>query len=154
VKQPVALVTGGSSGIGQSIARLLARNNFSVFAASRNLGSAGEIASVELLPLDVTADDSARACIDAVLARAGRLDALVNNAGYILHGAVEDTSVEEARAQFETNVFGVMCMVRLALPLLRRQRSGAIVNISSLAGLVPGPPFCGVYSASKHALEA
>jgi NAD(P)-dependent dehydrogenase (short-subunit alcohol dehydrogenase family) len=154
VKQPVALVTGGSSGIGQGIARLLARNNFTVFAASRNPGSADEIAGAELLPLDVTADDSASACIDAVLARAGRLDALVNNAGYILQGAVEETSMEEARLQFETNLFGVMRMVRLALPSMRRQRSGAIVNISSLAGLVPGPPFCGVYSASKHALEA
>ena len=125
MKQPVALVTGGSSGIGQGIARLLARNNFTVFAASRNPGKADEIAGAELLPLDVTVDDSASACIDAVLARAGRLDALVNNAGYILQGAVEETSMEEAKVQFETNLFGVMRMVRLVLPSMRRQRSGA-----------------------------
>jgi len=152
--QQVVLITGGSSGIGQSIARLLARKDFAVFGASRNPHTAEHAPGVEVLPLDVRSDESVRACVDTLLGRAGRLNVLVNNAGYMLGGAVEEVTIEEARAQFETNFFGTMRTVKAVLPLMRQQRSGTIINISSLAGLVPGPPFCGMYSASKFALEA
>jgi NAD(P)-dependent dehydrogenase (short-subunit alcohol dehydrogenase family) len=150
----VVLITGASSGIGQAIARTLARERFTVFGTSRNPPAVEPVPGVEVLPLDVRQDGSVNACLDAVLSRAGRLDVLVNNAGYVLTGAIEDASVEDAEAQFETNFFGVVRMVKAVLPGMRQRRSGQIVNISSLAGLVPAPPFCGMYSASKHALEA
>jgi NAD(P)-dependent dehydrogenase (short-subunit alcohol dehydrogenase family) len=89
---------------------------------------------VEMLSLDVRADDSARACVDAVFSRSGRFDVLINNAGYELAGAVEELSTEEAMAQFETNFFGVIRMVNAVLPHMRRERSGQIINVSSLAG--------------------
>jgi NAD(P)-dependent dehydrogenase (short-subunit alcohol dehydrogenase family) len=152
--QKVVLITGASSGIGQSIARVLAQKGFMVFGTSRNPHAAEHVPAVEVLPLDVRSDESVKACVDTVLVQAGRLDILVNNAGYVLGGAVEEATIEEARAQFETNFFGTMRTVKAALPILRQQRSGRIINISSLAGLIPGPPFCGIYSASKFALEA
>lgn len=105
-----------------------------------------------MLPLDVRSDDSVRACIDAIVNRAGRLDILINNAGYELAGALEELSSEEARAQFETNFFGVIRTVDAVLPLMRRQKRGHIINVSSLSGL-SAIPFLGIYSASKFALE-
>src|SRR5262245_37793512 len=152
--QKVVLITGALSGIGQSIARLLAQKRFTAFGASRNPCTAENVAGVEVLPLDVLADESVKACVYTLLVRAGRLDILVNNAGYMLGGAVEEVTIEEAKAQFDTNFFGTMRTVKAVLSTMRRQRSGTIINISSLAGLVPGPPFCGMYSASKFALEA
>jgi NAD(P)-dependent dehydrogenase (short-subunit alcohol dehydrogenase family) len=150
--QRVVLITGASSGVGQSTARLLAQHDYRVFGTSRDPTTAGIASAVEMLPLDVRTDDSVRACVDAVVDRGGRLDVLINNAGYELAGALEELSLEEARAQFETNFFGVVRMVGAALPLMRHQRSGQIVNVSSLAGLST-IPFMGVYSASKFALE-
>lgn len=152
--QKVALVTGASSGIGQSTAVLLAKADYTVFGTSRNPQASEQVPGMEMLPLDVSSDESVKMCIDALLARAGRLDVLVNNAGYVLAGAVEEVTVEEAKRQFETNFFGVMRTVRATLPTMRQQRNGTIINISSLSGIVPGPPFCGIYSASKFALEA
>jgi len=153
-EKKVVLITGASSGIGRSIARLLAQEGFIVFGTSRNPERVEPLPGVEMLPLDVCLDESVRSCVDAVLARLGRLDVLINNAGYILAGAIEDISAAEAKSQFETNFFGTVRTIRAVLPGMRRQRSGQIINISSLAGLVPAPPFCGVYSASKYALEA
>jgi NAD(P)-dependent dehydrogenase (short-subunit alcohol dehydrogenase family) len=150
----VALVSGVSSGIGQSIARALVRSGFRVFGTSRNAGGIEGVSGVDLLPLDVGADESVRSCVQTVLARAGRIDCLVNNAGYVLGGAAEEVSIEEAKRQFETNFFGVMRMVKAVLPAMRLQQRGRIINISSLAGLVAAPPFWGVYAASKWALEA
>ncbi len=152
--QKVVLITGASSGIGQSIARLLAQKGFTVFGTSRNPQAVEQIPAVEFLSLDVRLEESVKECVDTVLARAERLDLLINNAGYVLSGAIEEVTIEEARAQFETNFFGTMRTVKAVLPILRQQRSGTIINISSLAGLVPAPPFCGMYSASKFALEA
>ena len=152
--QKVVLITGASSGIGQSIARLLAQKGFAVFGTSRNPQAVEHIPGVEVLSLDVRLEESVKECVDTVLARAERLDILINNAGYVLSGAIEEVTIEEARSQFETNFFGTMRTVKAALPILRQQRSGTIINISSLAGLVPAPPFCGMYSASKFALEA
>ncbi len=105
-----------------------------------------------MVTMDVEDETSVRRCVDDILARAGRLDAVVNNAGISIMGSVEDTSIEEAKAQLETNFFGVLRVCRATLPILRRQGGGHIVNISSLAGII-GLPFSGLYSASKFALE-
>jgi NAD(P)-dependent dehydrogenase (short-subunit alcohol dehydrogenase family) len=148
----VVLITGASSGVGQSAARLLSRRQYEVFGTSRTPASAGDIPGVEMLPLDVRRDDSVRACVEAVASRAGRLDVLINSAGYELAGALEELSSEEARDQFETNFFGVVRMVHAVLPWMRRQKRGLIINVSSLSGLSP-IPFLGIYSASKFALE-
>jgi NAD(P)-dependent dehydrogenase (short-subunit alcohol dehydrogenase family) len=150
--QRVVLITGASSGVGQSTARLLSRRNYKVFGTSRNPARAETIPAVEMLPLDVCADDSVRACVEAVFSHGGRIDVLINNAGYELAGALEELTSEEARAQFETNFFGVVRMVNAVLPGMRRQKRGHIINVSSLAG-VSSIPFLGIYSASKFALE-
>jgi NAD(P)-dependent dehydrogenase (short-subunit alcohol dehydrogenase family) len=148
----VVLITGASSGVGQSTARLLSQHGFTVFGTSRNPSSADSIPGVEMLSLDVRADDSVHACVEAVVNRCGRLDVLINNAGYELAGALEELSSEEARAQFETNFFGVVRMVSAVLPLMRQQKRGHIINVSSLTGLT-AVPFLGIYSASKFAVE-
>jgi short-subunit dehydrogenase len=150
--QRVVLITGASSGVGQSTARLLAHRGYKVFGTSRNPGGSAIIPAVEMLPLDVRADDSVQACVEAVSSRSGRLDVLINNAGQELAGAVEEVSAEECRAQFETNFFGVVRMVNAVLPLMRRQNRGHIINAGSLSGLSP-IPFLGIYSATKFALE-
>jgi len=131
---------------------LLSERGYRVFGTSRNPASAEVIAGVEMLPLDVRADDSVRACVELVSSRGGGLDVLINNAGYELAGALEELLPEEARTQFETNFFGVIRMINAALPLMRQQKRGHIINVSSLSGLSP-IPFLGIYSASKFALE-
>lgn len=148
----VVLVTGVSSGIGRSVGRLLAERGFRVLGTSRNPSDVETVPGVEVLPLDVRLDESVAACVDAVLKQAGRLDVLINNAGYWLKGALEETSLEEAQGQFETNFWGAVRMVRAALPIMRLQKSGQIINISSLAGVFAAP-FSGFYCASKFALE-
>src|SRR5437899_3785996 len=145
------LVTGASSGIGQATARLLAERGFTVFGTARK-PDPKKRESFTMLALDVRSDDSVRACVEQVVGQAGRLDVLVNNAGYSLTGAAEETSVEEAKAQLETNFFGVVRMVNAVLPAMRAARAGKIVNISSLAGNT-AIPFSAFYSASKFALE-
>jgi len=150
--QKVVLITGASSGVGQSTARLLAQRGYTVVGTSRNPASTEPIPTVEMLALDVRADDSVRACLDAVFSRVGRLDILINNAGHELAGALEELSAEEVRDQFETNFFGVVRMVNAVLPFMRQQKCGHIINISSLSGL-SAIPFLGIYSASKFALE-
>jgi NAD(P)-dependent dehydrogenase (short-subunit alcohol dehydrogenase family) len=147
----VALVTGASSGVGQATASLLAARGYRAFGTSRN-PSGEATAGVEMLPLDVRDDASVAACVAAVTARAGRLDLLVNNAGFEQAGALEELSLEEARAQFETNFFGVVRMVKEVLPIMRGQRSARIINVSSLTGIA-ATPFMGIYTASKFALE-
>jgi short-subunit dehydrogenase len=148
-EQKVALVTGASSGFGRAAAARLVSMGYRVFGSSRN--GDGGVPGVEMLALDVDRDDSVRRCMTKLLGRAGRLDAVVNNAGRAMVGACEETGAEEARALFETNVFGVMRMVAAVLPKMRAQRSGSIVNVGSLSGFI-GVPFHGIYSASKHAL--
>ena len=149
--QRVVLITGASSGVGQSTARLLSQRGYQVFGTSRNPAVAEHIPGVEMLPLDVRADDSVRACLDAVTQMAGRLDILVNNAGYELAGALEEISLDEAKAQFETNFFGIVRMAKAVLPVMRQQKHGR----SSPSVLCPGSPipFMGIYSASKFAVE-
>jgi short-subunit dehydrogenase len=110
------------------------------------------MSGIEVLPLDVRSDESVEACLNTLLKKTGRLDILVNNAGYVLRGAIEEPTLEEVKAQFETNLFGVVRMIKGVLPIMRRQGSGQIINISSGVGLVPSP-FMGFYAASKFALE-
>jgi len=145
------LVTGASSGIGQSTARLLAERGFTVFGTARK-PDPQKRESFTMLALDVRSDESVRACVDQVMAKTGRLDVLVNNAGYAITGAAEETSVEEAKAQFETNFFGIVRMVNAVLPGMRAAGAGKIINISSLAGNT-AIPFSGFYSATKFAVE-
>src|ERR1700704_5226236 len=148
----VALITGASSGIGRETAQLLAEHDAGVFGTVRDLRRANPIAGVELIPMDVNDDESVREAVRSVLEKAGKIDILINNAGYSLAGGVEETSVEEARQLFETNFFGVMRVTQAVLPSMRRHGDGRIVNISSMLGLLPGP-YRGIYAASKHALE-
>jgi NAD(P)-dependent dehydrogenase (short-subunit alcohol dehydrogenase family) len=150
--QKVVLVTGASSGAGQATARLLAQRGYRVFGTSRSPTGAEVTPGLEMLSLDVRADESVAACVNAVSTRAGRLDVLVNNAGYELAGALEELSLEEAKSQFETNFFGVVRTVKAVLPLMRQQNEGLIINVSSLSGIAP-IPFMGMYSASKFAVE-
>jgi NAD(P)-dependent dehydrogenase (short-subunit alcohol dehydrogenase family) len=150
--QKVVLITGTSSGVGRSTARLLSYKGYKVFGTSRNPATAEAIPTVKMLPLDVRSDDSVLACVKALVNEVGRIDVLVNNAAYELAGALEESSIEEAKAQFETNFFGVFRMVKAVLPLMRQQGHGQIINISSLSG-VSSIPFMGTYSASKFAVE-
>jgi NAD(P)-dependent dehydrogenase (short-subunit alcohol dehydrogenase family) len=150
--QKVVLITGASSGVGHSTAGLLSQKGFKVFGTTRNPTGVKAIPTVEMLALDVRNDNSVVACVDAVINQIGRIDVLVNNAAYELAGALEETSLEEARAQFETNFFGVVRMVKAVLPLMRQQNQGQIINVSSFSG-VSAIPFMGIYSASKFALE-
>jgi NAD(P)-dependent dehydrogenase (short-subunit alcohol dehydrogenase family) len=149
-QQRVVLITGASSGSGRAIAALLARRGYRVFGTSRRPASP-TLDGFELLELEVTDDESVARCIATVVARAGRLDALVNNAGVTQPGAVEEIDVDAARALFEVNFFGVARVTRAALPYLRASR-GRVINVSSGFGRV-GVPFDAYYSASKHALE-
>jgi short-subunit dehydrogenase len=145
------LVTGASSGIGAAVAQVFHRRGYMVFGTSRSTDP-GSHQEFPMLKLDVNSDASASACVHEVLARAGRLDVLVNNAGFALAGAVEETSIEEAKEQFETNFFGVVRMVKAALPRMREARSGRIITIGSLAGLM-AIPYNAFYSGTKFALE-
>jgi NAD(P)-dependent dehydrogenase (short-subunit alcohol dehydrogenase family) len=147
--QRVVLVTGASSGIGEACASLLAARGFTVYAASRR---APESTGVHVLRMDVCDDASVRQSVAAILDREGRLDAVVNNAGIGVAGAIEDTSTGEAVAQFDVNFFGVLRVCREVLPIMRKQRGGHIVNIGSIGGLI-AIPFQGLYSASKFAVE-
>lgn len=146
----VVLITGASSGIGQACAELLGAAGHTVYGTSRQRQPDG--ARHKMLTLDVTDDGSVQRAVESVLAAEGRLDVVVNNAGFVLAGAVEDVSVEEARRQLDTNFFGVLRVCKSVLPSMRARRSGLIINISSLGGAA-GLPFQGLYSASKFALE-
>ncbi|MGL4288001.1 MAG: SDR family oxidoreductase [Phreatobacter sp.] len=146
----VVLVTGASSGIGHAVAAMLHDKGHIVYGTSRDPGR--HQLAWRMIALDVTDDGSAAAAMQAVLAEQGRIDAVVNNAGLVLAGAVEDTAIDEARRVLETNLLGALRMAKAALPAMRTQRSGVIVNVGSLAGRV-GLPFQGLYSASKFALE-
>jgi NAD(P)-dependent dehydrogenase (short-subunit alcohol dehydrogenase family) len=158
-RPPVVLVTGASSGIGKACADFLFVRGCRVYGTSRQAPravvrrSTPDIApAFQLIPLDVTSDESVAGAVGIVLACEGRIDAVVNNAGFGLAGAVESTSIEEAREQLETNFLGTMRVCRAVLPVMRQQGAGRILNVSSIAGLI-GIPFQALYSASKFAVE-
>jgi NAD(P)-dependent dehydrogenase (short-subunit alcohol dehydrogenase family) len=152
LKNKTALVTGVSSGIGREIAQLLAERGARVFGTVRNPKSASSIRGVELVSMEVTDDASVSAAVQSIERKAGPIQLLVNNAGYSFMGALEETSVDEARQQFETNLFGVLRVTNAILPGMRQQGFGRIVNISSVLGFLPAP-YWGIYAASKHAVE-
>ena len=152
LKDKTTLVTGVSSGIGREIAQLLAERGARVFGTVRNPQSAGSIRGVDLVRMDVTEDASVSEAVQRIVLEAGPVQFLVNNAGYSFIGALEETSVAEARQQFETNLFGVLRVTNAILPGMRQQGDGRIVNISSVLGFLPAP-YWGIYAASKHAVE-
>jgi len=151
----VVLITGASSGIGKACAEHLAQRGHRVFGTSRRAPfppKAARSGSPRMIRMDVDQDDSVKQGVDFILQEAGRLDVVVNNAGFGIAGSVEDTSIGEAKGQFETNFFGVLRVCKAVLPAMRERRSGYIVNISSLGGLV-ALPYQGLYSAAKFAVE-
>jgi NAD(P)-dependent dehydrogenase (short-subunit alcohol dehydrogenase family) len=156
----VAVVTGSSTGIGYEISLILARNGFFTYATMRNLNKSENIKSVatkenipiQIKQLDVTDEVSVTNAIQAISSEAGRIDVLVNNAGYGLNGAFEDLAMDEIKAQYETNVFGLIRTTQAILPIMRRQKSGTIVNISSGAGRF-GFPSGSAYVSTKFAVE-
>ena len=150
----VALVTGASAGIGKSIVQRLIGDGWLVYGAARRVDAMADLvaAGARALPMDVTDDASLRRAVEALLAAEGRIDALVNNAGYGSYGALEEVPLDEARRQFEVNVFGAMRLTQLVLPTMRAQRSGTIVNVTSMGGRI-WMPIGGWYHATKHALE-
>ena len=158
--EKVALVTGSSSGIGLETVLSLARDGYHTFASMRNLGKAGELEhaakkenlSIEIIELDVDKEESVVSAIKKIIEKGGRLDVLVNNAGYGQFGCTEDVSVGDFRKQFETNFFSIVRIIQEVAPIMRKQSSGNIINISSVAGRIgfPGSP---AYICSKFALE-
>ncbi len=158
--QKVAIVTGSSSGIGREISIILARNGFITYATMRNLQKGSDLKSIaknESLPLhfvqlDVTDDNLVNNAIQTIYNESGRLDILVNNAGYALSGTFEDLSMDEIKSQYETNVFGLIRTTQSVLPIMRNQKSGLIVNISSGLGRFGRPTLSG-YVSSKFAVE-
>src|SRR5256714_1958218 len=152
LKNSVALVTGASSGIGKATAERLATAGYTVYGTSRRGATSGQ-RSFEMLSLDVTSDESVAAAVNALLRSEGRLDLLVNNAGFsIAPAGAEESSIEQARSVFETNFFGIVRMTRAVLPHMRRQGSGRIINIGSVLGFLP-MPYGALYAATKHAVE-
>ncbi len=156
----VVLITGATDGLGKAAAVLLAERGYRVYAAGRSpekrvqldrLAKAKNL-PLQSLELDVTSDDSVCAAVQLVLSEAGAIDVLINNAGLGYMAVIEELKMEDFRSQFETNVFGVLRVTQAVLPHMRERRTGRILMISSVAGLV-SPPTYGAYSSSKHALE-
>jgi NAD(P)-dependent dehydrogenase (short-subunit alcohol dehydrogenase family) len=158
--QRVAIVTGSSSGIGLDTSITLAQNGFLTYATMRNLDKSSIIETaaekekipIRVVELDVTGDRSVNDAIQLIISETGKIDVLVNNAGYGLVGAFEDVSMEEIKSQYETNVFGLMRVTQRVLPIMRKQESGIIVNVSSGAGIF-GYPGGSAYVGSKFAVE-
>jgi NAD(P)-dependent dehydrogenase (short-subunit alcohol dehydrogenase family) len=156
----IALITGSSSGIGFETSLLLARNGIYTYATMRNLSKSQEILDItkkeclplKVLTLDVTDEKLIQKAIDMVMHEQNRIDILVNNAGYSLVGALEQISMDEIKEEFETNFFGIIKLIQKVLPIMRKQESGRIINVSSLAGRI-GLPLVSAYVSSKFALE-
>jgi NAD(P)-dependent dehydrogenase (short-subunit alcohol dehydrogenase family) len=152
--QQVALVTGASSGIGEATARELAAAGWTVYAAARRVDRMQPLtdAGIRVIALDVTDEPSLRVAVERIIAETGRIDLLVNNAGYGSYGSVEEVALLEGRRQLDVNLFGAVELIRLVVPHMRAQGSGRIVNVSSIGGKI-FTPFGGWYHASKFALE-
>jgi NAD(P)-dependent dehydrogenase (short-subunit alcohol dehydrogenase family) len=149
MKAPVVLVTGASRGIGKAITQKFVQAGYQVFGTTRQ---ASPVRTEDrVLRLDVQDDESVEKCVNAVLTETGRIDFLINNAGISIYGAIEEVSLAQIKAVFETNLFGVVRMTQAVLPSMRRQASGRVINIGSVAGFLP-MPYQAAYAASKHAL--
>jgi short-subunit dehydrogenase len=146
------LITGASSGIGLFIANYLHEKSYKVYGTSRSPEKHRQSVPFELLELDITSDPSVQNCIDTLFSKTQTLDVLINNAGIGICGSAEETSLEQAYRQVETNFWGAVKMTRAVLPFMRKQRSGKIITIGSLGGII-GIPYQSYYSAAKHALE-
>jgi len=153
-KKKVAMVTGASSGIGKAIVQQLLKDGWIVYGAARRVEKMAdnEAMGAKVLSLDVTDDASMTTAVQTLLSTEGQIDALVNNAGYGSYGALEDVPLQEAKRQFDVNVFGLMRLTQLVLPSMRSAKSGTIVNISSMGGRI-WMPIGGWYHATKHAVE-
>jgi NAD(P)-dependent dehydrogenase (short-subunit alcohol dehydrogenase family) len=149
--QKVAIVTGASSGIGAATASLFARQGWRVYGTSRVAGNSGR-PGVTSVRVDLADSGSIKEAVTRILAETGRIDALINNAGYSMIGAIEETGTDQAEALFGINFFGPVRFANAVLPTMRAQGSGRIVTVSSIVGLLPAP-FMGFYAASKHAIE-
>jgi NAD(P)-dependent dehydrogenase (short-subunit alcohol dehydrogenase family) len=149
----VVLITGCSTGIGYDLAQRLTQSGYTVVATARKVDTLDNLSAAMKLPLDVTQSDSVNNAVDRTLQQFGRIDVLVNNAGYAIRGALEEICDEQAQQVFDVNVFGVLRLVRAVAPHMRKQKAGRIINISSIAGKL-STPVNGIYSASKFALEA
>lgn len=147
----VVLIAGASSEIGQATGQLLAHKGYRVFGTGRHPTNT-TLTGVEMLALDVTSDASVVACVETVLQNAGRLDILVNLVSYVVEGAVEEVTLEEAKALFETNFFGMLRLSQAVLPPMRRQGGGQIIHVSALSGVV-AVPFMGLFTATRFAVE-
>src|SRR4029434_7940405 len=151
-KGKITLVTGASSGIGEATAKRLAKAGYKVYGTSRRGAQSGQL-PFAMLPLDVTSDESVAAAVNELIRLEGRIDLLVNNAGFgVASGGAEESSIEQARSIFETNFFGLVRMTRAVLPHMRRRGSGRIINIGSVLGFLP-MPYGALYAATKHAVE-
>ena len=151
-KKPVALITGASSGIGKATAERLVTAGYKVYGTSRRGATPGQ-RPFEMLALDVTSDVSVEAAVTSLLRVEGRIDLLVNNAGFsVAPAGAEESSLEQARAIFDTNFFGIVRMTRAVVPQMRRQGTGRIINIGSVLGFLPAP-YMALYAATKHAVE-
>src|SRR5216110_1742237 len=152
IKGSIALVTGASSGIGEATAKRLATAGYNVYGTSRHGAQPGP-RSFAMLPLDVTSDESVEAVVRELIRLEGRIDLLVNNAGFgVAPAGAEESSIEHDKAIFETNFFGLIRMTRAVVPHMRRQGSGRIINIGSVLGFLP-MPYGALYAATKHAVE-
>jgi NAD(P)-dependent dehydrogenase (short-subunit alcohol dehydrogenase family) len=150
----VALVTGASSGLGKAFANALLTEGLHVYAAARRVEQMAELANRGATPIkmDITREDDVEAAVERIESEQGGIDVLINNAGFGLFGAMEDTTIEDARYQFEVNLFGMARLTQLLLPSMRKKRAGKIINISSMGGKVY-TPLGSWYHASKHAME-
>lgn len=151
----IILITGASSGIGYQTAKLLSENGHKVYGAARRLDKLETLKPMGVVPmyLDITNEDSSVELVKQIIKIEGRIDVLINNAGYGSYGAIEDVSLEEAQRQFDVNLFGVARLTKLVLPYMRKQSSGKIINTSSMGGRVT-TYFGAWYHATKYALEA
>jgi NAD(P)-dependent dehydrogenase (short-subunit alcohol dehydrogenase family) len=152
LERQIALVTGASSGIGKATAERLATAGYKVYGTSRRGAQTGQRAFA-MLPLDVTSDESVEAAVNELMRLEGRIDLLVNNAGFgVAPAGAEESSIEQARSIFETNFFGIIRMTRAVVPYMRKQGCGRIINIGSVLGFLP-MPYGALYAATKHAIE-
>jgi NAD(P)-dependent dehydrogenase (short-subunit alcohol dehydrogenase family) len=150
----VALVTGASSGMGKETAKVLAKQGIKVYAGARRLEKMNDLKKLGIVPIamDVTKPEDNRKAVEQIISAEGRIDILINNAGFAIYGPVEDIPMEDARYQFDVNLFGLADLTQLVLPFMRKQRSGRIVNISSMGGKIY-TPLGAWYHATKHAVE-